>query len=315
MGNFIDLTGLTFGLLTVIERGPDRVLPSGNKAPRWWCKCACGSPDLVLKLGSALRDGSANSCGCLKHAPRKAEDLTGRRFGRLTVVRRAENGRRDSGLQFIRWECICDCGKTVVVEGGNLKKGHTKSCGCWHDEYVSGFGGHNKKTNSYEFTEDCVIGRTDCGEQFLIDPEDFELVKDYYWKPGKKGLLITQRWKDGKAALLHRVIMGAHAGEQVDHINHDRSDNRRSNLRIVTGPQNCMNKGIRRDNKTGATGVYRRSDASGWWAEIKCNGIRHSLGNYRSFAEAVAARKAAEEKYFGEYSYDNSIAAVPRIAV
>lgn len=52
---------------------------------------------------------------------------------------------------------------------------------------------------------------------------------------------------------------------------------------------------------------------NGWAAEIVKNGVRHYLGYFKNFDDAVAARKAAEEKYFGEYSYDNSMAAVPRI--
>lgn len=56
----------------------------------------------------------------------KFVDLTGQRFGRLTVVSRAENDKRGSA----RWLCMCDCGKTCIVLASNLMKGHTKSCGC-----------------------------------------------------------------------------------------------------------------------------------------------------------------------------------------
>lgn len=57
-------------------------------------------------------------------------DLTGQRFGRLTVIKRAENKSGDT-----RWECLCDCGKTTVVRSQYLRGGNTKSCGCLANEY------------------------------------------------------------------------------------------------------------------------------------------------------------------------------------
>ena len=59
----------------------------------------------------------------------KLKDLTGMKFGRLTVIERAEN--KD---KYVCWLCKCDCGNEVVVKGFLLKNGHTKSCGCLHDE-------------------------------------------------------------------------------------------------------------------------------------------------------------------------------------
>jgi hypothetical protein len=53
-------------------------------------------------------------------------DITGKKYGMLTVIRRAENA--PNGI--VRWECKCDCGNVVIVRGGNLKNGSVKSCGC-----------------------------------------------------------------------------------------------------------------------------------------------------------------------------------------
>ena len=57
----------------------------------------------------------------------KLLDLTGQRFGRLTVLERAENGNRGK----VYWLCRCDCGNTARVEGYRLRKGETRSCGCY----------------------------------------------------------------------------------------------------------------------------------------------------------------------------------------
>lgn len=67
MGQFIDLTGKKFHLLTVMYRGPDYVSPKGMHMVRWYCKCDCGNPELTLVSGSALKNKSSpiKSCGCL----------------------------------------------------------------------------------------------------------------------------------------------------------------------------------------------------------------------------------------------------------
>lgn len=58
-------------------------------------------------------------------------DLTGRRFGRLLVLRREGSRRYDDGFKVVPlWRCRCDCGQEVLVEGTNLRRGMTRSCGC-----------------------------------------------------------------------------------------------------------------------------------------------------------------------------------------
>lgn len=56
-------------------------------------------------------------------------DLTGKRFGRLTVI-----GRVESPSTVVRWLCQCDCGNQTTVYGGNLRRGYTQSCGCYRHE-------------------------------------------------------------------------------------------------------------------------------------------------------------------------------------
>jgi len=91
-------------------------------------------------------------------------------------------------------------------------------------------------------------------------------------------------------------------GYEIDHINRDRSDNRWTNLRLVTRSQNNMKMSVRSDNKSGYRGVGRRKDTGQWYARIKAQGRLHLLGHFPTFSEAVAARKAAERRYFGEFA-------------
>ena len=122
----IDLAGQLFGRLTVIEEA------GRNKwgKVKWMCRCSCGNY-VVVDSGS-LRSGNTKSCGCYNlevSLLRSKKDLTGKRFGRLTVV--GESAMRRGR---VRWECVCDCGGAASVETCSLNSGHTTSCGCFHRE-------------------------------------------------------------------------------------------------------------------------------------------------------------------------------------
>lgn len=139
----IDLTGQTFGYLTVLERAENNISPSGGIQARWLCKCNCGN--LVVSYSNNLRRGTAKSCGCLqKEAVHNSsfKNLTGLKFGRLTVLEFSHKNKRNASY----WKCECDCGKTVITRSNGLISGHTKSCGCLQRETVSStIGGWNFK--------------------------------------------------------------------------------------------------------------------------------------------------------------------------
>lgn len=122
MGKFNDLTRRTFGLLKVIKRVEDK--KPGR--PMWLCKCKCGKT-VAVSSTNLTKTGGTKSCGCLRYKPSPTLiDLTGERFGRLTVLRKdasAKNGK-------VKWLCCCACGKRVSVLSDSLRGGKTKSCGC-----------------------------------------------------------------------------------------------------------------------------------------------------------------------------------------
>ena len=118
----IDLTGQRFGRLTVIERDFSRK----GKCVYWLCKCDCGN--IASIYSSSLRSGRTKSCGCLQAENRKFIDLTGQRFGRLTVIER-DFSRKDECTSAY-WLCKCDCGNITSVSSSNLRRGNVKSCGC-----------------------------------------------------------------------------------------------------------------------------------------------------------------------------------------
>jgi len=183
----------------------------------------------------------------------------------------------------------------------NLKNGSTYSCGCFNSEKIIR---QNKKYNDYEVQEDCVIMHDLNGKSFYIDLEDFDKVKDICWHIDLNGYVIG--WTKGKDVGVHRFIMNCPDSMDVDHINHDKSDNRKSNLRIATRSQNSMNRGLQDNNTSGVTGVYWNKGRKKWEVQIGVNSKTIFLGHFTNFDDAVKARKEAENKYFGEFSYDNS---------
>jgi hypothetical protein len=105
----------------------------------------------------------------------------------------------------------------------------------------------------------------------------------------------------GKRYKSHRVAWAMHHGdwppETIDHINGVKDDNRIENLRAVTHIENCRNQKLHNTNTSGVMGVYWRPEARKWQVRIYVNGRLLHLGLYVKKDEAVAARKAAEEKY------------------
>ena len=124
------IPGMRFTRLVVIELAE----PSPSGKPRWKCRCDCGS--ITQPEAYKLRSGSTKSCGCLQKettSKRSGIDLTGQRFGRLTVIERA-------GLTSIggyRWKCQCDCGNISYPPASSLRNGKTRSCGCLCKENTS----------------------------------------------------------------------------------------------------------------------------------------------------------------------------------
>jgi len=141
---FIDLTGMKFNRLTVLERAEDRITRSGKRISRWMVRCDCGQEKIVDS--APIRYGTTKSCGCL-HRERLHRfnntrtvtytDLTGQRFGRLTVLGRTDDYITPSTRKgAARWLTRCDCGQENSVVGGQLKGGKTRSCGCIRKETV-----------------------------------------------------------------------------------------------------------------------------------------------------------------------------------
>lgn len=126
----------------------------------------------------------------------------------------------------------------------------------------------------------------------LMDAADRERALYYCWRIGDSGYPIAS--VGGKSVRLHRFIMKPGHGSQVDHINGDRLDNRRSNLRVVFGSENSHNTLARANSKTGIKNVYYYAPGTltkneSFAAQICVAGKRHHIGLFKTAEDARLA--------------------------
>ena len=225
------------------------------------------------------------------------ENIIGKKFGRLTVLEKTKE-KNKYGSYF--YKCRCDCGNIHLVISRDLKDNSTKSCGCLHkDSSIKNLSKIPNKfiPNKIEEKEDYIILKVeskgyiyDC----LIDKEDYEKIKEYKWHLNKFGYIITNSKKqNGKR--IHRMIMNYEGKNVIDHINHNRMDNRKCNLRICNLAENSWNRKSK--------GYYYIKKENRWSASIMKNGKYIYLGYFKTEEEAKEARRQAEIKYFGEFRY------------
>ena len=166
------------------------------------------------------------------------------------------------------------------------------------------------------------------GKRSIVDDDDYERLNKYNWSYTNHGYAQRRKIIDGKSSIIHmhREIMGLtfNDGKFVDHINGDRLDNRKENLRLCTRTENNHNMKIGKHNKSGFKGVFHRTvkkkylgrDGTRktyhhWCAKIMINRKAILLGTFPYTEEgkiqAAKAYNEAARKYYGEFAYINDI--------
>lgn len=181
------------------------------------------------------------------------------------------------------------------------------------------------------------------GRTAIVDSEDYLKVKDFFWsysgitgyacaysrledgritppignsriaklrrpKVGKKFLKETPFYSANskkKMTLMHRLITNFPKGMEVDHINGNKLDNRRSNLRVCTRSENAKNRRLSKSNKSGYHGVHYATTEKRrkrWAASIRVNGKKKYIGRFFTLAEAVMAYNKSALKYHGKFA-------------
>lgn len=230
------------------------------------------------------------------------KDLTGKTFGRLVVLRQADDYISLQGRHYARWLCECSCEKHTpcVIVGSCLTTGHTQSCGCYAREQAADFCAQTKhKINKYDLSGDYGIGfYSNCDETFLFSLSDFDIIKDYCWSKNAHGYPVA--WNPTTKTIMEmHELLGLY---WYDHINRNRSDNRRENLRQSDVARNSFNKGVYKNNTSGITGVHWDKNQEQWVAQININHKRTRIGSFNIKNDAIIARLSAEAKYYGEFA-------------
>lgn len=155
---FNDLSGCKFNHLTVLYRTSDYITPKGVRHIRYACLCDCGSKTVVR--ATSLKNGHTVSCGCNRSKALRSkpllENLTGKRYGKWSVLKRADNRIGKNGKGAIMWSCRCDCGVIRDVHSKVLKDGTSQSCGCLKIEKLS----KNRALFGSKFNRWLVIGQS-----------------------------------------------------------------------------------------------------------------------------------------------------------
>lgn len=144
------------------------------------------------------------------------------------------------------------------------------------------------------------------GQFALVDDEDFEALSKSKWCLSSSGYAITSKTVQYKVShiLMHRVITGAEKGLYVDHIDMNKLNNQKANLRACTNAQNQMNKN-KLKGKSKYKGVTYIKKANKWAAQIRANYKYVWLGQYHSEEEAALAYNVAAIEHHGEFAMLN----------
>jgi hypothetical protein len=138
------------------------------------------------------------------------------------------------------------------------------------------------------------------GEISKVSDEDFKELSRYTWYLKDTGYAIT--FINRKQISLHRFIMNPPLNMQVDHINGDKLDNRRENLRVCTQTENLRNSGINKNNTSGFIGISYDKERKTYNPSITVDCRHINLGRYINIEDALIVRLKAEKKYYGDFA-------------
>jgi len=229
-----DLTGQKFHRLTVVSHHST----VRKYEQRWECNCDCGN--LTVVNGAKLKSGRTKSCGCYKKEKAKNtfKDLTGLKFGRLTVLRKVKD------TSPVKWVCKCDCGNITEPSSTNLMQGASNSCGCGvtASRYKHGL----TKSKPY------VIW-------WNIIQRCYNEKHTSYHRYGGRGIKVCDEWRSNFLNFYDWFVLNYKRGLQIDRIDNDKGYSP-DNCRLVNRSVNLANRNKLKVNTSGYIGVGKNSE-------------------------------------------------------
>ena len=206
-------------------------------------------------------------------------DLTGHKYGRLTVLDRSKNISK-----IVAWRCLCSCGTKTIVKALCLRSGGTKSCGCLGREIRKLSKTTHGMVGSAEYTTWCAL-KSRC------NTKTDKRFHDY----GGRGIKVCDGWLkfEGFYADMGDKPSPNHS---IDRIDND-GNYEPGNCRWATTEQQSRNKRIRKDNKTGIAGI-EVSHSGNYYVRFYLSGKKIVLYSGKDFFEACCVRKSAELRYW-----------------
>lgn len=233
----------------------------------------------------------------------EVKDISGEKFNFLTVIKQVPKPPHLKN-NHTYWLCRCDCGNEKIIDQRALKSGNTKSCGCYgklssKNNILKYNMKKQKLRNTFVKEDNFFKFYTKKNQEFIVDEDDFDKVYQHYWI--LRGGYICSKFsadKKQKYTLLHRYLMRSNIPDdlQVDHINRNRFDNRKQNLRVVTREENTHNRSTIAKSKCGGFNVYYRHTKNKYEASFTFNKTHYWVGTFDDVKTAeVAVLKKRKE--------------------
>ena len=290
--------GQRFGWLTVLGEGTKS--PSGARRIRVQCRCGRiydSSPEAFKR-----DDCKCHWCANKIKAQMRTLDLVGKTYGNYEVLEKAEQN--DKGMNQYRCRCKRRGSISLRTQYEITHYSSSGKCSKCKPEFY------------FDIKGDTAIGTLPSGDKFTIDAEDIPLVSKYWWyKKADSDYVIADIKAKGKLIKrlrLHRLLLGVEDDIfVVDHINRNPLDCRKSNLRVATQHQNCINKGIRSSNTTGYIGVKKLGKGM-FEAQITVNGQPISLGKSHNIVTCAQMYNIGAQYLFRQFAGQlNCVSAPP----
>lgn len=239
-----------------------------------------------------LRRGESKCTQCAHKYNKSTEkaNIVGQTFEHWEVLEEVE--KEDGGPR--KFKCRCrSCGAISIKTRAQIfvRKGmHCQKCPPEYHFAVKG---------------DSAVGTLPDGSTFIIDTADIPKVSERWWHKNRRGYVVSSKRNQKPCAIcLHEYLLNPQGMPNViiDHINRNKADCRRSNLRFVTPQQNSMNKSLSKNNRTGYAGVYFDTRSGCYRAKISFNNHNISLGASDNPEECAQMYNVGSELLFRNYA-------------